>query len=371
MFPASTGQSSIEMYEYMLSDLSIDIKKEKDRKGRNALVAYAARLQNFEMVDYFISKGLDIHSTDAKGNGVFHYAAQTGDEVIMRKLAEDYKVKTGLNAETNENAILFATTRFSRSGAETDLSFYQFLEKEYNLDPTIVSKEGKNALHNLATRTKNLELIKHFVSKGVDPNQLDKEGNNVLILASAKGNKDMIQYLVENTSDISLSNKEGISALTRAVKSNSLEVAKLLVANGAEVKIVDRVGNNLGYHLVDAYNGKMDEFKEKLTYLVSLGLDVQAEQSAGATLLHHAVNKNSKELLETLVSYGIDINATDENGETVLHKAALQSQDEEILKYLVAAGAEKSITTEFEESAYDLAKNNEKLAGKDIEFLKD
>ncbi|MEO1255061.1 MAG: ankyrin repeat domain-containing protein [Bacteroidota bacterium] len=300
MFPASTGQSNKEMYDYLINNLGIDIHKEKDRKGRNALVAYAARLKNFEMVDYFIAKGLDIYSVDADGNGVFHYAAQTGNQEVMKKLASTYKVNTSANEKTNENAILFATRRFSRSGDETDLSFYVFLEETYNLDPAIVSVKGNNVLLNLASRTKKPETLTYFVEKGVDANQVDEKGNNPLINASARGSEETISYLVSQTSNINSTNKEGISSLTRAIKFNTLGISKMLVNYGADATLVDQKGNSLAHHLVDAYNGDINLFKEKMEYLVELGVDVKAKQESGATLVHNAIKKNDVELLKEL-----------------------------------------------------------------------
>ncbi len=365
MFPASNGQPNTMMYDYMQNELGIDILEEKDRNGRNALLACASRIKDFELVDYFISKGLDINSVDANGNGMFHYAAQTGDKKVIKKLVADYKVNAGLNENTNENAILFATRRNGPS-----LSFFQYLEKEFDLDPAIVSKKGQNALHSLVTRTKDLETIRYFVEKGADPNQQDDKGNSALINASARGSKEVIEYLISKTSDINVTNKDGLSGLTRAVKYNSLEVAKLLKDSGADIEVVDRKGNNLGYHLVDAFNRDVDAFKQKSEYLVGLGLDMNSKQSEGTTLVHNAIKKSDIELLKVLLSYGIDINAKDENGDTALHKAALQSQDEKMLKYLVKAGADLGINTAFDESAYDLAKSNEMLADTNIEFLK-
>jgi ankyrin repeat protein len=369
MFPASTGQSNLAMYDYIIDELGFDIQNEKDRKGRNALVACASSIKDFTLVDYFVSKGLDINSVDSNGNGIFHYAAQTGNEGVMKKLAKEYKVNTSPNGKTNENAILFATRRFSRSGAETDLSFYQFLEKEFKLNPAIVSNNGNNALHNLATRTKNVEVINYFVEKGTDPNQFDEDGNNALIYASSRGNEEIIRYLILKTEDLNTKNRDGESALTHAVKYNSLDVVKLLTDKGADVKILDKNGNTLAYHLVDSYNG-FDDFKEKSGYLTELGLDMKAKQKDGSTLIHTAIKKNDTSLLEALLSYGIDINEKNNNGETALHLAALQSKDEQMLKFLVSAGAKLELTTAFEETAYDLAKNNELLAEKNVEFLK-
>lgn len=370
MFPASTGQSNIEMYEYLINDLGVDIHAEKDRLGRNALIAYSARLSDFEMVDYFIAKGLDINSVDADGNGVFHYAAQTGSKAIMKKLSSAYKVNTAVNEQTNENAILFATRRFSRSGDETDVSFYSFLEEEYDLDPTIVSVEGNNALLNLASRTKKQSTLEYFVEKGIDANQVDEKGNNPLINASARGNEEIISYLISQTSTINTTNREGISALTRAIKFNSLEIAEILVNHGSEATVVDKKGNSLAYHLVDAYDGDMNAFKKKMEYLMQRGVDAKARQANGSTLVHNAIKKNDVELIRELLSYGIAINAKDKNGETALHKAALQSKDEKMLRFLVDAGANRELMTEFEESAYDLAMDNEMLTDTNIDFLK-
>jgi hypothetical protein len=48
------------------------------------------------------------------------------------------------------------------------------------------------------------------------------------------------------------------------------------------------------------------------------------------------------------------------------------SKDDAILKYLISMGAKKEITTDFDESAYALAKENESLTTNKIalEFLK-
>uniref|UniRef100_A0A4W4F9U8 Diacylglycerol kinase n=1 Tax=Electrophorus electricus TaxID=8005 RepID=A0A4W4F9U8_ELEEL len=80
---------------------------------------------------------------------------------------------------------------------------------------------------------------------------------------------------------------------------------------------------------------------QKLKELQKQGADLCVQDSAGHTLLHHAVHVASKEI----VKYIIDNAPTDildvtekENGETVLHKAASLCQ-RTICHYLVEAGA--------------------------------
>ncbi|XP_049327157.1 diacylglycerol kinase zeta isoform X2 [Astyanax mexicanus] len=81
--------------------------------------------------------------------------------------------------------------------------------------------------------------------------------------------------------------------------------------------------------------------QQKLMDLHKQGADLFVQDSAGRTLLHHAVDVASKEI----VRYVIDNAPTDildvtekENGETVLHKAASMCQ-RTICHYLVEAGA--------------------------------
>jgi len=68
----------------------------------------------------------------------------------------------------------------------------------------------------------------------------------------------------------------------------------------------------------------------------------------------------------------MNLNVENKEGMTALHKAALVAKDDTVLKYLIAKGAKKDILTEFDESAYDLAKENETLLENKVslDFLK-
>lgn len=371
MFAAATGQENTEVYDYCIQ-LGADLATETDRSGRNALLACASAMKSFETLEYFLGKGLDIHSKDTDGNGVFHQAVKTGNEAFVKKLISEYGVDYRENKTTNENAILFASRRFSRSGEETPLSFYLYLES-LGLDPAIVSVKGNTVLHNLALRSKNMELFQHFLQKGADPNAVDEEGNNPLILAAANNTQEVIGLLLKATKDVNHSNKEGYTALTQAIRQNSMEVAKFLYEQGSSITFRDGKGYDLGYHLVDAYRpGNLEEFRTKMAFLESHGYHPRDLQKDGSSLLHHAISKNDLDLVKELVTQGVPINQKDASGQTALHLAAMQSQDAAMLHYLVDAGADKSITTEFDESVYDLASQNEILSQNkvNLEFLK-
>jgi ankyrin repeat protein len=137
--------------------------------------------------------------------------------------------------------------------------------------------------------------------------------------------------------------------------------------------VLDANGNHLGYYLLQSYNSKnTDAFESKLNLLQSKGLDITLAQKDGNTLYHLALDKNDLELLKRVQQFNVDINAKNNEGLTALHKAAMKASDTEVLKYLISIGADKSITTDFEETVYDLASENELLSQKNIviDFLK-
>jgi ankyrin repeat protein len=146
-----------------------------------------------------------------------------------------------------------------------------------------------------------------------------------------------------------------------------------LIGKGASVAVVDQNGDNLAAYLVQSYNPqKADEFGAKLKVLQNKGLKIEQQQKNGNTLYHLAVAKNDLSLVKSLQPYAIDVNAKNSEGLTTLHKAAMISRDDSILKYLISIGAKKDIQTSFQETAFDLAGENEFLSKNKItiNFLK-
>jgi ankyrin repeat protein len=102
------------------------------------------------------------------------------------------------------------------------------------------------------------------------------------------------------------------------------------------------------------------------------GLTAATPQKNGNTLYHLAVMKNDLGLLKRIQALGIDVNAKNSEGITALHKAAMIAKDDTVMKYLVSVGAKKEAVTNFNETAFDLASENESLSKSKISitFLK-
>ena len=368
---ANSGQKNTAVYDAFFK-AGIDPKK-KYKDGTNLLLMAIASDKDLILTNYFVSKGLSLKDVDANGNTAFNYVARTGNITLLKSLLEK-------GVKYTDNALIFAA-QGSRRESNT-LETYKYLVEDLKIKPATTSKSGETVLHFLVNKPNQTENIQYFLAKGVDSNKADNEGNTALINSSSTKDIAVVELLLPISKNINTQNNKGESALTVAVKNGTPETVALLLDKGADVKILDKEGNNLGYYLVQSYRPagrgpeanapKQDPFEAKVKLLQAKGLDLAAPQKDGSTLYHVAVVKNNLDLLKKIADLKIDVNAKNKDGLTALHKAAMISKDDAILKYLVSINAKKDISTEFDESAYALAKENESLTKNNVsvEFLK-
>ncbi|MDA6068310.1 ankyrin repeat domain-containing protein [Flavobacterium sp. AC] len=369
VFAASNGQTNTALYDaFFKAGIS---PKKKYKSGENLLLLAIAADKNLTLTDYFITKGMSLKDVDSDGNTAFNYAARSGNIPFLKKLLEK-------GVKYTDNALIIAS-QGSRRETNT-LETYKYLVEEVKIKPTVTTKDGENVLHFLAAKPNQTEIINYFLSKGVDANKTDKEGNTPLMVAARAKDTAVLELLLPKVKNINTQNLKGESALTVAVKSGTPEAVATLLNKGADVNVKDKDGNNLGVYLVQSYrpagrgeaNAAKDPFDAKVKLLQDKGLNLSTPQKDGSTLYHFAAAKNDLNLVKKLASLNIDVNAKNKDGITALHKAAMVAKDDTIMKYLVSIGAKKDVTTEFDESAYALAKENESLTKNNVsvEFLK-
>lgn len=365
-FPAMMGVQHTGVYE-ILSKNGADIKTAVNAAGANLLLLSVASDPELKLTEYFISKGVDINSKDAEGNNAADYAVRSGNIDLLKKL-QAKGVKPG------KNAMLMAIQGGRRGGgAAIGLPFFQYLES-VGAKINATNKNGETVLHSLVRRPGQLPLIKWFVEKGVDVNTADAAGNTLFMNAAAyNSDAEAITYLKSLTRNINQKNNAGATPLLLAGKGNTAEIMALLIGNGADITATDAKGNNLTYYVFDSYSRRTAaNFAPKMALLKEKGLDVVTSPADGNTLYHLSVVKNDMDLMKIALANGGDINARNKEGLTPLHKAALMAKDADMMRYLLSMGANKEMKTRFDETAYDLAKENEALGKGNIavDFLK-
>ncbi len=367
-FAAASGLTNPEVYNLFIAN-GVRLADEKDPKGANVLLLAAPFLKDTEGLDYFIKQGIDLNSTDNEGNGIFNYASRRGNIDFLKLLISKGVEYNTLN-ENGGNAFLFAAQ--GTRGFENNYEIYEYLQK-LGLNPNVVTTDGYTPMHRLAMANEDKAIFELFLAAGADVNQKDAEGNTPFLNAAYKNNLEIVALLSKDLKDFNATNNKGQTALMLATSGNKPKVVSFLLKNGSDASAKDASGNSLAYYLAESFNEKNNEnFDGKLKLLQAEGLKLNTIQADGNTLYHYAANQNSMALLKRLSTFDIPINIVNNEGMTALHQAAMKADNTQMLKYLISLGANKKIKTDFEETVFDLASENEKLQKQNVElnFLK-
>ena len=367
-FAANAGQANPALYDFLIQK-GTDITEQKSLSGANVLHLLAPYTSDLGAFDFFLNKGLSLQDTDKNGNGLVEYAAKGGQKALIEQLLAK-KISYVKDGKGSGNAMIMASQ--GMRGKPNSVEFFHYLEG-LGISPKVTDAEGRNPLHILAYRGKDQAVFNYFLNKGVDVNEKDKEGRTAFMNAAYLNSLEMVKILAPRVFGINDWDKEGRSALAYAIQRNSPEVVNFLLEKGADAKFIDAKGNTAAYYLSLSFSPRNTEaFEAKLAMLESKGVSLKEMQHGGNTLAHLAAKENNLALLKRLEEYELALNSRNMDGNTALHLAAMSAKNEEILKYLIAQGADKTAKTEFEESVLDLAQENELLsaAGTSLDFLK-
>ncbi|SFU74116.1 Ankyrin repeat [Pustulibacterium marinum] len=379
-FAGFQGHLTPEMIDVFIKH-GIDLKRKYPAKDdANILLIAIPYDKDLTITSYLVAKGLSWNSVDKYGHTAFDHAAKVGDIKQFEKLIQ-------LGVKPSDDALLIAAQGTYRSA--NTLEIFQYLVENLKLNAKATDKEGKNALHYIAKKRDQQEVVNYFIGKGVDVNKQDLSGTSPFFIAAGGKNFDVVQAMWSSfqKKNINISNAKGETILMNAVASGTAETVALLLENGAKAKVTDARGNTLVYTLLASFpverkggrgfRGTIIEkeranFYAKMDLLQKAGVDFTKVQGNGETAYHLAATKNNLELLKHLAAYKIPINQKDNEGATALHIAALNTDDVAVLHYFVDKGADVTQQTDFGETAYDLAKENETLKKKhvNLDFLK-
>jgi hypothetical protein len=143
----------------------------------------------------------------------------------------------------------------------------------------------------------------------------------------------------------------GDTALHMAAAAFRCRVAQLLVAHGADCRAKNRRGAEPLHYAADANHWDPRAQAETLTYLMSIGADPNAVDSAGVAPLHRAVRTRSLAAVRALLDGGANSRQQNKAGSTPLHLAVqptgrggtgsseAREQQAGIIRLLLARGA--------------------------------
>ena len=98
---------------------------------------------------------------------------------------------------------------------------------------------------------------------------------------------------------------------------------------------------------------------EQVTACLDTGIDLKAQNDAGATPLHQAAkNTENPDILKVLLNAGADPNAREEDSWTPLHYAALQNKNPSVVAYLIKVGADPKMQSGDKQTPLHMAARN-------------
>ena len=284
----------------ILLEHGADINK---RTGNNLTVFHVGMENPVIEVNTFLLDKLDKTKlpTDEEGMTPIHHAYRWNPNIeIIKKIRNEYFVE---NTQKGLSLLHYAVCN-----ENINILKYLLMHHIYE-DINQVDNKGFSCLHTAICNTNNTDVLDLLLRAGADPMLRTGEGHTLLILAASNENIPMTKYLLHRKLYTSINevNNNGWSALHYSVCVNTgLDIIQLLCENGCDVTLLT--------------NDK-------------------------ESLLHLATQNENVQIMEYLLrmKYYFDINAFNTNGFTPLHQALVRSSNIEVIKILIAYGANYKI----------------------------
>ncbi len=193
-------------------------------------------------------------------------------------------------------------------------------------------------------------------------NSWEKEFDTVL--AAAYVGPQAVKQAILLGLDVNVKDGDGQTPLHHLMFGKNVEPVKALLENGAGLELKNEFGQTpLHYAVSGADNAEI------IRFLISSGANIETRDTNGETPLMETVYSPSVKT-KILIDAGANVNAQDNHGETALHKAAF-SAEVYIMEFLIEAGADATILTNYDETVMDSFLDGQKSKLKRvIELLK-
>lgn len=208
-----------------------------------------------------------------------------------------------------------------------------------------VDHAGNTRLHNLLGRNRTKKALALIESGTVDLNAKNRVGVTALHIAASQGNTTAVVALLKHPEvAVNLPTDAGDTALhLAALSSFNLRMIEELLRHGADPTLRNTSGE-LPFQLAD--RAGLTEIADWLR----VGNDKN-----GNSPLHLAIwSDNTRRAMKLIEQRQTDIEARNTFGETALHTAAAKG-NAQVIKALLAAGADKTATNKGGQTAWDLA----------------
>jgi ankyrin repeat protein len=231
-------------------------------------------------------------------------------------------------------------------------------------DAKAESEAGVTALHWCAGDVAKVRLL---LDQGAQVNKASRLGRTpLLVAAETSGALETVRLLLQKGADVNVADSLGFTPLIAAAYVDNIAVAKLLIEKTASLNAKTSAGQTGTALMGVASNGNLELTRLLLAHHADLNA-VSADDSGKVkngpvafgrlTALHFAAASASPEVVRLLLDAGAPVDPRDVRGMTPLMVAVSTDRPNvDIVKTLLAKGADASIRSSIGESTVDWAR---------------
>ncbi len=195
--------------------------------GSEARLADAVQRRDHQAVRSLLKDGADVNAPQADGATALHWAAYLEDADATALL-----IGAGARIDTPNN---YGITPLALAAGNGNAAIIDQLLKA-GADPNRAVRAGETPLM-LAARADRADAVKRLLSGGAAIDTKETwNGQTALMWGAAAGNAPIVQLLIERGADIHARSNAGTTPLMFAVRQGDVAAVRTLLAAGADVK---------------------------------------------------------------------------------------------------------------------------------------
>ncbi|XP_061442853.1 ankyrin repeat and KH domain-containing protein 1 isoform X2 [Rhineura floridana] len=314
--------------------------EDRGNKGDITPLMAAASGGYVDIVKLLLVHCADVNAQSSTGNTALTYACAGGFVDIVKVL-----LKAGANIEDhNENG--HTPLMEAASAGHVEVAGVLL---EYGAGINTHSNEFKESALTLACYKGHLDMVRFLLEAGADQEHKTDEMHTALMEACMDGHVEVARLLLDSGAQVNMPADSFESPLTLAACGGHVELAALLIERGANLEEV----NDEGY--TPLMEAAREGHEEMVALLLAQGANINAQtEETQETALTLACCGGFSEVADFLIKAGADI----ELGCSTPLMEAAQEGHLELVKYLLAAGANVHATTATGDTALTYACEN-------------
>ena len=262
-------------------------------EGSDIRLVEAVKHQDNDSARSLLEQGTEVNSRQADGSTALMWAAYW-DEIETAELLIQAGADVNAANEYGATSLWLACDRGSADMVEKLLGA--------DADPNVSLHSGESPL--MAAVETSVDAAKSLLAHGADVNAEEPSGGQTALMrAVAVRKSEAVKVLIEQGADVNAASYRGFTPLLFAVQKNDLESTRILLAAGADVNQASSETSPLLLAL-------SSNFQALGALLLEQGADANAVDFRGYTSLHYAAERpNMGEMVKALLAHGADPDA--------------------------------------------------------------